>query len=61
MLFRSSEVRGSRIETLHGVKAGDKVLGKGAILLKPFVVQAVQGAKVPLPDTQAPPGERSGP
>jgi multidrug efflux pump subunit AcrA (membrane-fusion protein) len=56
-----SEVRGSRIETLHGVKAGDKVLGKGAILLKPFVVQAVQGAKVPLPDTQAPPGERSGP
>ena len=55
------EVRGSRIESLHGVKAGDKVLGKGAILLKPFVVQAVQGAKVPLSETEAPPGKRSSP
>jgi multidrug efflux pump subunit AcrA (membrane-fusion protein) len=55
------EVRGSRIESLQGVKAGDKVLGKGAILLKPFVVQAVQGAKVVLSETEASPGERSGP
>jgi hypothetical protein len=54
------EVHGSRVEILSGVKAGDKVLGRGAILLKPFIVQAVQGAKPPAPDA-APAGGRGAP
>ena len=55
------EVRGPRVEIISGVKAGDKVLGKGAILLKPFIVQAVQGAKPPAPDATTPPGEKGAP
>jgi hypothetical protein len=35
-------LRGSKVEVLSGLKAGDRVLGKGAILLKPVVVQALQ-------------------
>ena len=54
------EVRGSRVEILQGVQAGDRVLGKGAILLKPYVVQAVQGPKRAGPDTDIPSGEKSG-
>jgi hypothetical protein len=57
---RVGEVQGSRVEMLQGVKAGERVLGKGAILLKPFVVQAVQGSKKPLPDTASPTGEKTG-
>jgi multidrug efflux pump subunit AcrA (membrane-fusion protein) len=34
----------TRVEVLEGLKAGDRVIGSGAILLKPFVVQSVQGA-----------------
>jgi cobalt-zinc-cadmium efflux system membrane fusion protein len=55
------EVHGPRVEILGGVKAGDKVLGKGAILLKPFIVQAVQGTKPPAPDTTTPVGKKSAP
>jgi multidrug efflux pump subunit AcrA (membrane-fusion protein) len=36
------EVRGLNVEVLSGLKAGDRVLGKGAILLKPLVARAVQ-------------------
>jgi RND family efflux transporter MFP subunit len=57
---RVGEVRGSRVEILQGVQAGDRVLGKGAILLKPYVVQAVQGPKRAGPDTDIPSGEKSG-
>jgi multidrug efflux pump subunit AcrA (membrane-fusion protein) len=37
---RVGELRGGEIELLSGVRAGDRVLGQGAILLKPFVVAA---------------------
>jgi hypothetical protein len=36
------ELRGSNIEILGGLKAGDHVLGRGAILLKPVIVRALQ-------------------
>ncbi len=36
------ELRGSDVEVLSGLKAGDRVLGKGAILLKPVVVRCLQ-------------------
>jgi hypothetical protein len=35
------EVRGAEVEVLSGLKQGDRVLGKGAILLKPVVVRAL--------------------
>jgi hypothetical protein len=37
------ELSGSGIEILDGLQGGERVIGSGAILLKPFVVQAVQG------------------
>ncbi len=36
------ELRGSDVEVLSGVKADDRVLGKGAILIKPVVVRCLQ-------------------
>jgi membrane fusion protein, heavy metal efflux system len=36
------EMREGRVEILKGLNAGDRVLGQGAILLKPFVAKAVQ-------------------
>ena len=36
------ELYGSRVEALHGLKAGDRVIGAGAILLKPFMVDALE-------------------
>ena len=30
------------MEVLDGLKAGDEVLGQGAILLKPFIVRALR-------------------
>ena len=39
------ELRGARVEVLSGLAAGDRVLGKGAILLKPVVVRALQPAE----------------
>src|SRR5262249_21971259 len=36
------ELRGASVEVLAGLKAGDRVLGKGAVLLKPAVVRALQ-------------------
>jgi membrane fusion protein, heavy metal efflux system len=39
---RLGELRGADIEILSGLKEGDRVLGKGAILLKPAVVRALQ-------------------
>jgi len=37
------ELNGADIEILDGLQGGERVIGSGAILLKPFVVQAVQG------------------
>src|SRR6185369_5485719 len=36
------ESRGQQVEILAGLHAGDQVLGKGAILLKPLVVRSLQ-------------------
>ena len=44
---RVGEVRGGRAEVLEGLKAGDRVIGRGAILLKPIVVQSLQGEARP--------------
>ncbi len=39
---RVGVLHGNDIEVLDGLKEGDRVVGKGAILLKPAVVQALQ-------------------
>ena len=41
------ELRGTDVEVLSGLKAGDRVLGQGAILLKPVVVRCLQSADSP--------------
>jgi hypothetical protein len=41
------ELRGTDIEVLSGLKAGDRVLGQGAILLKPVVVRCLQSVDSP--------------
>jgi multidrug efflux pump subunit AcrA (membrane-fusion protein) len=46
-VWRVTEVKvgepyGSRVEILHGLAAGDRVIGAGAILLKPFMVDALE-------------------
>ncbi len=38
----TGEQYGSQIEVLEGLQLGDRVIGAGAILLKPYVVQDVQ-------------------
>ncbi len=37
------DIDGANIEILDGLHGGERVIGSGAILLKPIVVQAVQG------------------
>jgi hypothetical protein len=41
------ELRGTDVEVLSGLKAGDRVLGQGAILLKPVVVRCLQSVDSP--------------
>jgi hypothetical protein len=36
------ELHGEEVEVLDGLRAGDQVVGQGAILLKPFVIEATQ-------------------
>jgi hypothetical protein len=36
------EPQGGQVEILHGVEAGDRLIGKGAILLKPVVIRSLQ-------------------
>jgi hypothetical protein len=38
------ELHGTDVEVLSGLKQGDRVLGQGAILLKPMVVEALDAA-----------------
>jgi hypothetical protein len=47
------ELRGTDVEVLSGLKAGDRVLGQGAILLKPVVVRCLQSADSPSKGTVA--------
>jgi membrane fusion protein, heavy metal efflux system len=42
------ELVGTNVDVLSGLKAGDRVLGHGAILLKPAVVRALQSPAQPL-------------
>ena len=39
---QTGELRGTRVEVLSGLKEGDRVMGQGAILLKPIVANALQ-------------------
>jgi hypothetical protein len=39
---QTGELRGSQVEVLSGLKPGDRVVGNGAILLKPLVSNALQ-------------------
>ena len=44
--IKAGEQHGQRVEVLDGLKPGDRVIGAGAILLKPIAVQAVhEGSK----------------
>ena len=50
------EPQNGRVEILRGVKPGDKVLGEGAILLKPLILQALPPSPPPpAPNPQARP------
>jgi hypothetical protein len=51
---RVGDLRGAEFEVVTGLKPGDRVLGRGAILLKPLVVTAVRAAGAPVN------GERGG-
>jgi multidrug efflux pump subunit AcrA (membrane-fusion protein) len=44
---RIGELRGADVEVLSGLKAGARVLGQGAILLKPVVVRCLQSVDSP--------------
>ena len=52
------ELRGTNVQILSGVASGDRVLGKGAILLKPLVVRSLR--MPPRPEAvAAPEGDRN--
>jgi len=44
---KTGEQYGTRIEVLRGLKGGDRIVGSGAILLKPYVVRDIQGVGKP--------------
>ncbi len=41
---QTGEPRGHEVEILHGLTAGERVMGEGAILLKPVIVRSIQAA-----------------
>lgn len=49
----TGELRGTTVEVLRGLKPGDRVLGKGAILLKPIVVHVIQAPASATPVVRA--------
>ena len=53
---QAGESDGTRVEVLDGLNAGERVIGAGAILLKPYVVEAVQGVGTPPPGDELPAG-----
>jgi RND family efflux transporter MFP subunit len=64
-LWRVSEVkvgelRGSRVDVLEGLRTGERVIGAGAILLKPFIVQTVQVVSQSISETMAPVRQSTG-
>jgi hypothetical protein len=56
----TGEVRGTSVEVLSGLKAGDRVLGTGAILLKPMVVHALESPTLKTPAASASHGTGGG-
>jgi hypothetical protein len=56
---QTGELRGANVEVLAGLQAGERVLGNGAILLKPVVVRALQLA-VPAPTADRAGEQRGG-
>lgn len=52
---QTGEPRGHEVEILHGLSAGERVLGDGAILLKPIIVRAIQAADSSSDSKQAAP------
>jgi multidrug efflux pump subunit AcrA (membrane-fusion protein) len=54
----TGELRGADVEVLAGLKAGNRVLGQGAILLKPAVVRALESPTATAPAVTA--GANSG-
>lgn len=55
------ELYDRRVEILHGLTAGDRVIGSGAILLKPFMVNALEEAAAAPSAKTAPAGGKAGP
>ena len=56
----TGEQYGNRIEVLKGLQPGDRVIGYGAILLKPYVVQDVQAtADASGPGSSLPPSPKT--
>ena len=55
------ELHDSGMEVLGGLHAGDQIAGQGAILLKPFIIQALQGPiESPSQQVRKSPGSREG-
>jgi hypothetical protein len=50
------EPREGKVEVMHGLNAGDKVLGAGAVLLKPVAIRALQ---LPAAESSPPAAEAS--
>jgi multidrug efflux pump subunit AcrA (membrane-fusion protein) len=57
---KTGEQYGNRIEALQGLTSGDRVVGAGAILLKPYVVEDIQGVARPAARPAAPAAKASG-
>ena len=55
------ELYDRRVEILHGLTAGDRVIGSGAILLKPFMVDVLEEAAAAPSAKTAPAGGKAGP
>ena len=57
---KTGEQYGNRIEALQGLTSGDRAVGAGAILLKPYVVEDIQGVARPAARPAAPAAKASG-
>ncbi len=52
---QTGEPRGHEVEIMHGLTADERVMGDGAVLLKPVIVRAIQAADSGLDPKQAAP------
>jgi multidrug efflux pump subunit AcrA (membrane-fusion protein) len=44
------EPHGGEVEILDGLKDGERIIGKGAILFKPLVIRSLQSSALPAPE-----------